>query len=92
VLRLRHVLARPVVAEDEASLTADVIMRVEDARELTSPAVLWSLPVVLLFGSAPGWWNAASLAVVILGLVALVAIHARAPRCATTARAAMSAR
>ena len=49
-LQLRQLLARPVVAEDEVSLTADVIMRVEDAREITTPTVLWSLPVVLLFG------------------------------------------
>jgi hypothetical protein len=31
-LHLRHVLTRPVVAEDEGSLMADVVMRVEDAR------------------------------------------------------------
>ena len=43
-LQLRDLLTRPVVAEDEVSLTADVIMRIEDARELTAPTVPWALP------------------------------------------------
>ncbi|MEU7898613.1 hypothetical protein AB0B45_37860 [Nonomuraea sp. NPDC049152] len=90
-MQLRHLLRFPVVAEDEESLTADVIMRVEDARELTTPNVQWSLPVVL-FGTAPGWWSAASVAYLILGLVACVALHARTPSCATVARRAMSLR
>jgi hypothetical protein len=91
-LRLRELLVRPVVAEDEATLTADVVMRVEDARELTTPAVLWALPVVLLFGSAPGWWNAASIAFVVLGLVACIVIQARTPSSGAVARRAVSAR
>ncbi|WP_066942250.1 hypothetical protein [Microtetraspora fusca] len=90
-LRLRELLVRPVVAEDEVSLTADVVMRVEDARELTAPAVLWALPVVLLFGSAPGWWNVAALAFVILGVVACVVIQVRTPPSVAVARRAMSA-
>jgi hypothetical protein len=90
-LQLRDLLARPVVAEDEISLTADVIMRVEDARECTAPTVLWALPVVLLFGTAPGWWNAASLAFVLAGAVALSRIKARTPASATVARQAMIA-
>jgi hypothetical protein len=90
-LQLRDLLARPVVAEDEVSLTADVIMRVEDARELATPTVLWGLPVVLLFGSAPGWWNAAALVFVLLGLFANVLIRARTPPSVTMARRAMSA-
>ncbi|WP_336216890.1 hypothetical protein [Nonomuraea sp. LPB2021202275-12-8] len=92
VMQLRHLLRRPVVAEDEESLTADVIMRVEDARDLTTPSVQWSLPMVLLFGTAPGWWSAASVAYLILGLVACVALHARTPSSATVARQAMSVR
>jgi hypothetical protein len=92
VLQLRGLLARPVVAEDETSLTADVIMRIEDARELSAPTVLWALPVVLLFGTAPGWWNAASLAFLIVGTIALVVIKVRTPPTAAVARRAMSAR
>ncbi|MGN9847153.1 hypothetical protein ACTMTI_54630 [Nonomuraea sp. H19] len=91
-LQLRHLLTRPVVAEDQESLTADVIMRVEDARDLTTPNVQWSLPMVLLFGTAPGWLSAASVAYLILGLVACVALHARTPSSATVARRAMSVR
>ncbi|MGV9309524.1 hypothetical protein ACWDLG_39670 [Nonomuraea sp. NPDC003727] len=91
-MQLRHLLRHPVVAEDEESLTADVIMRVEDARDLTTPNVQWSLPMVLLFGTAPGWWSAASVAYLILGLVACVALHARTPSSATVARRAMSVR
>ncbi|MEV0388219.1 hypothetical protein [Nonomuraea sp. NPDC050643] len=92
VLQLRHLLRHPVVAEDEESLTADVIMRVEDARLLTTPNVQWALPIVLLFGTAPGWWGAASVAYLILGLAAFVALHKRAPSSATVARRAMSDR
>ncbi|NUP01121.1 MAG: hypothetical protein HOV96_36370 [Nonomuraea sp.] len=91
-MQLRHLLRRPVVAEDEDSLTADVIMRVEDARELTTPSVQWSLPMVLLFGTAPAWWSAASVAYLLLGLAATVALQARTPSSATVARRAMSAR
>jgi hypothetical protein len=91
-LRFRDLLQRPVVAEDEVSLTADVIMRVEDAREAATPTMLWGLPVVLLFGVAPGWWDAAALTFVALGLAALVLIHARTEPSATVARHAMGAR
>lgn len=91
-MQMRDLLRRPVVAEDEVSLTADVIMRVEDAREVTTPTVLWGLPVVLLFGAAPGWWDAASLAFVALGLLALVVIHVRTESSATVARHTMAAR
>jgi|GEM_PF-1667539 len=89
-LQLYDLLVRPVVAEDEVSLTADVIMRIEDARELTTPTVLWALPVVLLFGSAPEWWNAAALVFMLLGLVTCVVIQARTPSSLTAARQAMS--
>jgi hypothetical protein len=91
-VRIRHLLTRPVVAEDSESLTADVVMRIEDARETTSPTALWSLPVVILFGTAPVWWNVASMALVLGGLVALIAIQARTPRAAAAARQAMAAR
>ncbi|MBT2226325.1 hypothetical protein [Nonomuraea sp. NEAU-A123] len=85
-LQVRELLARPVVAEDEVSLTADVIMRVEDARESTTPGTLWSLPMVLLFGSAPDWWNAASIGFLLLGLAAYIAVQVRTPCAAAMAR------
>ncbi|KAB8187201.1 hypothetical protein [Microbispora catharanthi] len=91
-MQLRHLLRRPVVAEDEESLIADVIMRVEDARDLTTPSVQWSLPMVLLFGTAPGWLSAAAVANVILGVVACVALRVRTPSSATVARRVMSVR
>ncbi|MFI7539631.1 hypothetical protein [Streptosporangium sp. NPDC049376] len=91
-MQLRHLLRHPVVAQDEESLTADVIMRVEDARELTTPSVQWSLPMVLLFGTAPGWWGAAAVANVVLGMAACIALRVRTPPSATVARRAMSTR
>ncbi|NUR91887.1 MAG: hypothetical protein HOY71_48090 [Nonomuraea sp.] len=91
-LQLRHLLRRPVVAEDEDSLTADVIMRVEDARELVVPSVQWTLPMVLLFGTAPAWWSAAAVAYLLLGLAVVVLLQARTPSSAAVARRAMGAR
>lgn len=91
-MQLRHLLRRPVVAEDEESLAADVIMRVEDARDLTTPNVQAILPMVLLFGAAPGWWGAAAVAYLILSLGASVALRFRTPSSATVARRAMIVR
>jgi hypothetical protein len=91
-LRLRYLVVRPVVADDEDSLTADVIMRIEDARDAASPTLLWSLPLVLLFGTAPGWWQAAAIAVMLLGMVAFIVLNLRVPRSVTAARRAMVAR
>ncbi|MFB4314942.1 hypothetical protein [Actinomadura sp. 21ATH] len=91
-MQLRHLLRRPVVAEDEESLTADVIMRIEDARDLTMPTVQISLPMALLFGAAPGWWGAAAVAFLVLSLAAYVALRLRAPSSATVARRAMGLR
>ena len=78
----------PYAAVDdlEVSLTADVIMRIEDVRESTAPTVLWSLPMVLVFGSAPAWWNAASIGFVLLGMATLIAIQVRTPGAAAMAR------
>lgn len=59
IVQLRHVLVHPVVADDEVSLTAEVIMRVEDARDIATPTVVWCLPGVSVFGTSLGWWNAA---------------------------------
>ncbi|MDA0636092.1 hypothetical protein OUY22_21935 [Nonomuraea sp. MCN248] len=91
-LRLRHLIRHPVVAEDAESLTADVIMRVEDARDLTVPSVQWSLPVLMLFGIAPGWWSAASVAYLLSALAAGIVLHARTPPSATVARRVVALR
>ncbi|MFE0627020.1 hypothetical protein ACFW3D_08640 [Streptomyces sp. NPDC058864] len=86
VVQLRHVLTHPVVADDEASLTADVIMRVEDAREVATPTVVWSLPVVSVFETALGWWNVAWLVFIVLSAVAFALITARTAQSGTVAR------
>ncbi|MBG0813190.1 hypothetical protein [Planomonospora sp. ID82291] len=91
-MQLRHLIRCPVVAEDEESLTADVIMRVEDARELVTPNVQWSLPMVLLFGTAPGWWGVAAIAYLFLGMAALIVLRMRTPSSATVARRVVSVR
>ncbi|KOX21792.1 hypothetical protein ADK67_26015 [Saccharothrix sp. NRRL B-16348] len=94
VVQLRHILTHPVVADDEASLTADVILRVEDARVGAAPTAVWSvwsLPVVSVFSTTVGWWNAAWLAFIVLSVVALALIEARTARSATVARHVMSA-
>ncbi|TDC67842.1 hypothetical protein E1200_13705 [Actinomadura sp. GC306] len=91
-MHLRHLLRRPVVAEDEGSLTADVIMRIEDARDLTRPIVQLALPMTFLFGVAPGWWSATAVAFLILSMIACVALPFRTPSSATVARRAMSGR
>ncbi|WP_021591763.1 hypothetical protein [Actinomadura welshii] len=90
--QLRHVLASPAVAEDEASLTADVIMRVEDARALVTPSLVWSLPAIFLYGESLGWWNAVAVGLVVVGVVALALIHHRTTDVAAAARRAMDTR
>jgi hypothetical protein len=92
IMQLRQVLASPAVAEDEASLTADVIMRVEDARALVTPSLVWSLPAIFLYGDSLGWWNAVSLALVVAGAIALGLIQARTTGVETAARRAMATR
>jgi hypothetical protein len=91
-VQLRHLLTHPAVADDEVSLTADAIMRVEDARAVAAPTVVWCLPIVSLVATAPGWWNAAWVAFVVLGVLALWLIEARSAPSGTVARHAMSAR
>ncbi|MBB2948351.1 hypothetical protein FB565_008134 [Actinoplanes lutulentus] len=88
-VQLRHLLTHPAVADDEVSLTADAIMRVEDARNLAAPTVVWCLPVVSLLAAVPGWWTAAWLVFIVLGTVALIVINARTPSSGTVARLAM---
>jgi hypothetical protein len=85
-VQTRHLLVRPVVAEDEASLTADVVMRIEDARDGGALSTLWSLPVVLLFGTAPGWWAAAAFAFMFAGLIGLVVVTMKTPCVGAMAR------
>jgi hypothetical protein len=92
VMQLRQVVAGPAVADDEASLTADVVMRVEDARALVTPSLVWSLPAIFLYGDALGWWNAAALALVVAGAVALSLIQVRATGVGAAARRAMATR
>jgi hypothetical protein len=92
IMQLRQVLASPAVAEDEASLTADVIMRVEDARALVTPSLVWSLPAIFLHGESSGWWNVASLALVVAGVIALWLIQIRTTDVGTAARRAMATR
>ncbi|TDC68551.1 hypothetical protein E1193_31150 [Micromonospora sp. KC606] len=94
VVQLRHVLTHPVVADDEVSLTADVIMRVEDARVGAVPTAVWSvwsLPVVSVFNTAFGWWNAAWMVFIVLSVIAQALIEARTTRSAMVARQVMSA-
>lgn len=92
VLQLRQVLASPAVADDEASLTADVIMRVEDARALVTPSLVWTMPAIFLYGESLGWWNAVALALVVTGALALSLIQLRATRVGTAARRALATR
>jgi hypothetical protein len=91
-VRIWHLLTRPVVADDADTLTADLIMRIEDARDATTPSLQWSLPMVLVFGTAPAWWNAVAVALVIGGVIALLAIQVRTPSVAAAARQAMATR
>ena len=92
VLQLRQVLTSPAVAEDETSLTADVIMRVEDARALVAPSLVWSLPAIFLYGDSLGWWNAVAIGLVPAGVIALALIHSRTSGVAATARQALAIR
>lgn len=91
-VQLRHQLTRPVVADDATSLTADVIMRIEDARDASAPSVLWALPVVLLFGTAPAWWGAAALVFVLAGSIGLVVVNVKTPGSGVTARRVVGVR
>jgi hypothetical protein len=92
VMQLRQVVASPAVADDEASLTADVIMRVEDARALVTPSLVWSLPAIFLYGESLGWWNAVAMALVVAGAVALCLIQLRTAGVGTAARRALATR
>nr|MDT0659681.1 hypothetical protein [Micromonospora sp. DSM 115978] len=92
IMQLRQVLASPAVAQDEASLTADVIMRVEDARALATPSLVWTLPAIFLYGDELGWWNAVALALVVVGAVALGLIQSRTTAVEGAARRALATR
>ncbi|RKS68067.1 hypothetical protein BZB76_6308 [Actinomadura pelletieri DSM 43383] len=71
VMQLRQVLTSPAVAQGEAPPTADVIMRVEDARALAAPSQVWFLLAIFLYGDSFGWWNAVALALVVAAVIAL---------------------
>ena len=92
IVQMRQMLTLPVVAQDEASLTADLIMRAEDARAIVVPTALWSLPVVLLLGTEHGWWTFASFAPMLVGLVGQVLAVAHTPASAAVARQAVGVR
>ncbi|WBB96613.1 MULTISPECIES: hypothetical protein [unclassified Solwaraspora] len=92
VMQLRQVLTSPAVAEDEASLTADVVMRVEDARALVTPSLVWMLPAIFLYGESLGWWNAVAIGLVVAGVVAFGLVQTRTTAVGATARQAMIVR
>jgi hypothetical protein len=92
ILQLRQVLAGPAVADDEASLRADVIMRIEDARALVTPSLVWTLPAIFLYGDSLGWWNAVSLVLVVAGVIALCLIQLRSTGVGTAAQRALTTR
>jgi hypothetical protein len=91
-VQLRHVLTHPVVADDEGSLQADLLMRVEDAREVAVPTVVWSLPVVSVFESGLDPWNTGWLVFIVLSVIALALIAAWDARSALAAQRGTSAR
>jgi hypothetical protein len=91
-VQLRHVLTHPVVADDEGSLKADFLMRVEDAREVAVPTVVWSLPVVSVLDTGLDPWNTGWLVFMILSVIALALISARDGRRALAAQRGLSAR
>lgn len=92
VMQLRQVLTSPAVEQDEASLTADVIMRVKGARALAAPSLVWSLPAIFLYGDSFGWWNAVAPALVVAAVIALWLIQIRIAGIAAAARRAMATR
>ncbi|AGZ43805.1 hypothetical protein [Actinoplanes friuliensis] len=92
ILQLRQVLASPAVAEDEVSLTADVVMRVEDVRALVTPSLVWTLPAIFLYGTSFGWWNVVALALVVVGAVVLGLLQHRTACVGAAARQALAAR
>ncbi|WP_250034980.1 hypothetical protein [Paractinoplanes maris] len=91
-VQLRHVLTHPVVADDEGSLRADFLMRVEDAREVALPTVVWSLPVVSVFDTGLDRWNTGWLVFIVLSVIALGLITVWDGRRALAAQRGSSAR
>ncbi|GIF41738.1 hypothetical protein [Actinoplanes xinjiangensis] len=91
-VQLRHVLTHPVVADGEGSLKADLLMRVEDAREVAVPTVVWSLPVVSVFDTGLDPWNTGWLIFMILSVIALALITAGDARSALAAQHGPTAR
>ncbi|MDP9793263.1 hypothetical protein J2S43_001775 [Catenuloplanes nepalensis] len=92
VVQLRHVLTHSVVADDEDSLRADLLMRVEDAREVALPTAVWSLPVVSVFDTGLDPWNTGWLVFIVLSVIAIALITVRDGRNALAARRGTGAR
>ncbi|GAA1651564.1 hypothetical protein [Actinoplanes couchii] len=61
---------------------ADLLMRVEDAREVAVPTVVWSLPVVSVFDAGLDPWNIGWLVFIVLSAIALALITAGTARAA----------
>lgn len=87
LVQLRHVLTRPVVADDELALEADLVMRAQDARDAATPALLYGMPFSVI-DTDLGWWNDAWLVFIALSLIALVAVSLTTGCRGTTARSA----
>lgn len=88
LVQLHHVLTRPVVADDELSLDADLVMRVEDARAAAAPALLWAMPVSSVIDSDLGWWIYAWFVFIALSVLALVVVSLATTCRGTTALSA----
>ncbi|WP_327010465.1 hypothetical protein OHA72_26335 [Dactylosporangium sp. NBC_01737] len=84
--QLHHVLTHPVVADDEVSLNADVIMRTDDAREVAVPTMVWTLPVVSVFTAPLGNWHLAWMVFIAASAVALVLVNTWTTRRGRAAR------
>ncbi|MFJ4467651.1 hypothetical protein ACIP2X_09285 [Streptomyces sp. NPDC089424] len=84
LVQLRHVLTHPAVADDEATLHADAVLRAEDAREIATPTMVWCLPwgipAAAVTDGTLAWWTTAWIALVVLGVVSLAAITFRSAR------------
>ena len=88
LVQLRYVLTRPVVADDEVSLSADLVMRSKDARDAINPSVLWALPISSVLDNSLGRWNAGWLAFAVLSAVTFALVSPCTRRSAVIARAA----
>ena len=70
----------------------ELVKKLEDARAIVQPSLVWSLPAIFLYGESLGWWNAAAIGLVVVGVVALALIHSRTASVAAAARRALVVR